>query len=89
LAMDNSERTAKGQARSATLAQRKQRKDRSSERTGTLSHSGSRMMLARPVAMGTEMTDRNDRHFQDRNDRHFQPLWPADDAGSTGRDGDF
>jgi hypothetical protein len=48
--------------------------DRNEQRTGTFSHSGSRMMLARPVAMGTT-------------DRHFQPLWLADDAGSTGRDG--
>jgi hypothetical protein len=37
-----------------------------------------------------------DRHFQHftwtgtfNMDRHFQPLWFADDAGSTSRDGDF
>jgi hypothetical protein len=59
------EERAEGQAHSAAEI-----------RTGTFSRSGSRTMLARPVAITYK-------------GRHIQLLWLADDAGSTSRDGDF
>jgi hypothetical protein len=42
-----------------------------------------------PNALNGDYANRGRRLNNGTTDRHFQPLWLADDAGSTGRDGDF